>query len=311
MEQNHDISFIKNFSKKDHNNELLPVPEEDKPEIKTFQYLKLCNRIHNIKLQNINSLIESIRLIIEYTKNTHYKVFYRGNAQPITENLPGIYRMGANVIKEHEMIYELYRACPDSFNNCHNSFEHLEMMQHYGLRTRILDITENPLVATYFATTNYNKPSNDDGEVVVYFVEEDNIHHFDDEIVSVLSNLAFIKAAPDFKSLKPKLLQRVKQEIFDISFIKESTLNQTVCVVPRLNNPRIIRQSGAFFLYGIREGNKIQYCPLKFKSLKIIIPKHLKANLRMMVEAFGINKSVLFPEIESYSQHLTELYRSV
>ena len=40
---------------------------------------------------------------------------------------------------------------PQSFSECKSALDYLVQMQHYGLPTRLLDMTTNPLVALYFA----------------------------------------------------------------------------------------------------------------------------------------------------------------
>lgn len=73
------------------------------------------------------------------------------------------------------------------------------------------------------------------------------------------------------------------------------------------DNPRIIRQSGAFFLYGIN-GNKSTPASLNFGYKVYIINKAHKQKIRKQLEALGIDKSTLFPEVEHVAEHIKDKY---
>lgn len=87
---------------------------------------------------------------------------------------------------ESAMYNDIIINCPESFSKCNTHLEKLVEMQHYGLPTRLLDITRNPLVALYFACeSNYDNY----GEVVLIAAEKKDIKYPQSDSVSVLSSL--------------------------------------------------------------------------------------------------------------------------
>lgn len=88
--------------------------------------------------------------------NKGYVRFYRGQCQADWKLEPSIFRKDIKALNlnESDLIKELNIHYPDSFLGCENLFEQLVVAQHYGIPTRLLDITSNPLVALYFAITD-------------------------------------------------------------------------------------------------------------------------------------------------------------
>lgn len=87
-------------------------------------------------------------------------------------------------------------------------------------------------------------------------------------------------------------------------------LLQSFYVQPVFDNLRIRAQSGLFLINGLcssqlecsnRNENKI--------FAKIIIPKECKETILEELDAIGINKKVLFPEIEDTIKYLKEKYK--
>ena len=70
-------------------------------------------------------------------------------------------------------------------------FDKLVRMQHFGLPTRLLDVSLNALVALYFATDpgpDSGKAS--DGMVTAFAIPPEREKYFDSDSVSCLANLA-------------------------------------------------------------------------------------------------------------------------
>lgn len=69
-------------------------------------------------------------------------------------------------------------------------FDHLVEMQHYGLPTRLLDVTQNPLVALYFACIDSPKSQ---GEFIVFNVRHEKVKYPKSDTVSILASLPLSK----------------------------------------------------------------------------------------------------------------------
>lgn len=248
----------------------------------------------------------------QLTKDTLY--FYRGHYDCSYKDIAPIYRGNKspnhNNLKEEDRFFrELLRRCPEDFSHCSNTFERLVKMQHYSLPTRLLDITSNPLVALFFAClqTENEKGKDVDGELLIYKVNRHDIKYFDDKEVCLLSNIAMFpyetkmqKGHRDFKHI----ISRIKQEN-PYFYINDAAFNQVLCVMPKLDNPRIIRQSGAFFLFGCKE-TKAEPAVLSVPKYKIKIKKEGKERIINELNSLGINESTLFPEIENVAHFLRQ-----
>lgn len=233
-------------------------------------------------------------------------IFYRGHADSDWAMIPGVYRDARNVNKEDFLTNSLMRNCPDDFKNCSSSFERLVKMQHYALPTRLLDISSNPLVGLYFAACEeFSK----DGELIIYFVKNSDLHNYRDAIVNPLSMLSFLpnnvaNVGNDRGKFKT-LISNFMNFNEPMPFLTDAAgLDEVLCVLPKLDNPRIIRQQGAFFLFGIANGNKANISSLNASTLKFKIIASQKKTILKQLDIFGINEKHCFPEIDKVAHYL-------
>lgn len=98
--------------------------------------------------------------------------------------------------------------------------------------------------------------------------------------------------------------------------IENKDLERVICVKPKLNNNRIIRQQGCFLLFGI-ETIKTKMANLDKEWLRkntneerIIIPQKSKQYILNELRTFGISEKTLFPELESQAREILSKYRT-
>ncbi|MGF9659839.1 FRG domain-containing protein [Pantoea agglomerans] len=289
----------------------------EKAEKTIFQNCIRDDSLLAIRVKSVNDYLNAIDQIPLMPGSVFY---FRGHSSYLYKMTPGIYRR-PELINNEDVIYnELLIRCPDDFSHAHTTFESLVKMQHYSLPTRLLDLTANPLVALYFSCSGFETDKKD-GEVKVLSIPKNETKYSDSDTVTILSNLAkqrrnfstkllsdetskdLIRFLDDIKKEKPYFTNRLEEE----------SLKSVVCVKPKLNNARIVRQDGAFLIFGIVD-QKINcaeipqnyYPPIGTK--RILIDKNSKEKIMAQLEKIGVSEATIYPEIDKVSTYVSKKY---
>lgn len=128
---------------------------------------------------------------INLNKELEKKVFYRGESQYYDYRVPTLYRNDKLSIKGSEKYYRmlLTELGRDDFLENISLVSTISELQHYGAKTRMVDITTNLLVAIFFAVEKHDdKP----GYIYIYGDNDENIKFDSGHTVAIKSALNFI-----------------------------------------------------------------------------------------------------------------------
>jgi hypothetical protein len=262
----------------------------------------------------ITSVKQYIGECLELDRNDDAVLFFRGESEEHPAFLPRVYNPDYNFIEYEDSIYkEALAMFPAEMAAQTTTVERLIFMQHFGFPTRLLDIARNPLVALFFACysetnrTDFQK----DGIVHIFSVPKKDIKFCDSDSVCMLANLC--KCRYDFSVERDMdyLIHEINNEDksdFNTS-MDASIVDSVICLHPKMNNPRITRQDGYFFLYGVHNEKKYpaamkpEWICEKFK-----IAKDCKSILRDL-DKLNINETFLFPDFQHFVYALNEKHK--
>lgn len=281
---------------------------------------------NGIKIESVGMYLKEIKRINESHAGESTELFFRGQEVEFWKVEPSIFRDDM-LSMEHRLMLSPLQKVPMEFRNMQDAFEIMTKYQHYGMCTRLLDLTTNPLVALYFACKKHGAIEyvNDDitekiepfGMIFYmasYPILADNVSV---KIITFLSTRDLEKEN-DIESILDNMVKEgVISDKTRIAWMSENHISEFVeiiqnnyLVMPIYSNERLIKQSGAFLLPGLFAFTKdddlkrsiITKCKKdlrnEFDETYFYIDGSDKDSILEELNWYNINESTLFPELE-------------
>lgn len=137
---------------------------------------------------SVNSLSDYVHVVSKLAlivKNSPLDtMLYRGMSNAEWKLIPSLLRLPAYKYDlEHNFALDFLSEEPKLFENSKSNFENLTKMQHFGIPTRLLDFSKNPLIALFFACSeNFTKV----GRVVFTL---NRLYYFNNPLIENISSL--------------------------------------------------------------------------------------------------------------------------
>lgn len=253
----------------------------------------------------VNSLTEFTKLVEDRLAASKGSLWHRGCAD--FENhflLPGLYRHPT--IADIKDLLELERKMLSHFaqrsipfvdRQMSENWERLFLMQHFLIPTRLLDWTENPFIALYFALTSPPKGGTSDAAVWM------------------LDPAAWNMKSLDHMGFEGGILSADDERL---TYLKPGAELRTMNADPLAiygfhNSARIVAQRGVFTIFGKDTGRMENlYSNKGYPTdclIKVKLPASKKAELLDSLFRMGFTHSVIFPDLEGLAKETKNFFK--
>jgi FRG domain-containing protein/SET domain-containing protein len=178
-----------------------------------------------------------------------------------------------------------------------NQWNSYFLMQHYGAPTRLIDWTESSLIALYFAVRDnpgyYNS--------AVWMLDP---YEMNERVINRGEVIA-----PSAPGTRPRDI-KVVDAWLPMRFNTRAILpRQPIAVYPTHFVRRISSQKSCFTVHGSSEQGFDQFRKRNPCLVQIVIPAFSVVKIRQALEAYGIDETTIFPDLEGLGRALVTKWR--
>lgn len=245
-------------------------------------------------IREIHLMDELLQFVKELYSLHGTRLWYRGVADCDLGLVPSIQRSEQRMEMERFITNDFYIKAKQVLNESpqkNNYAAWMALMQHYGLPTRLLDWSQSPLIAVFFATEKYKEhPKNDACVWVLAPGLLNNTEGFGDCIFPVDANTVQEMLLPAFKEKghNPELEDKI------------------IACHSVENNLRMYSQQANFTIHN--SVRKLEDICDESTLYKMIIPRDAREYFFESLRFFGITESFVYPDLEHISSDLKSSY---
>jgi len=244
--------------------------------------------------KKIGTIDELLRFVNTLYERHGLRLWYRGVENASWELLPSIQRSKRRLENERFLTNDFYIRTKQILDKCPNKKNYaawMSLMQHFGLPTRLLDWSQSPLIAVFFATeTCYETPG---GDACVWVLAPGKLNEregFGDCIYPVDADTIQEMLRPAFKD------REHNEELADRIIACHSTEN----------NLRMYSQQANFTVHNSLR--KLEDICDSDTLYKIIIPANRRLYFFESLRVFGITEGFVYPDPDHISNDLKRQY---
>jgi hypothetical protein len=249
--------------------------------------------------QIAQSLVEYVTLIEQFQNAVSGPLWFRGVGNVDYQLKPSLFRIQSTQtptsiasVESQLMAMFKQRSVIYGTRSLVGEWEHLFFMQHHGVPTRLLDWSENPFIAFFFAVMSARK------EKVGRSYDFAN-----DAAIWILDPIAWNRHALSHNSYSGGILS-VGDADLEGNLYRPNYLgmnNHPVCMFGIHNSQRIVNQRGVFSVFGqnlVSMEETYDAAAFPLASLRRIeLPKRRIDEFRKSIVACGITDSVVYPDL--------------
>lgn len=238
----------------------------------------------DVKIQNVGDLLGLLK-----TQNTGKQpVWYRGHSDKTWQLVPSVARKPSTLAAEFTLIKRFKQnALPFIKRRPDDEWEWMFLLQHYGVPTRLLDWTESPLVALFFACEDEKEHGHDGA---VWCLLPTDLNKLANVSLNHAMELPFLGVEKITDSYLPSAVAHERT-----SFLKP------VAATAVRDSARMYAQLGTFTIIH-RTPHAIEDLDKKEHVWRWIVPKAKKKPILAELNKLAINRLTLFPELPSVAQ---------